>query len=128
MGDVFYGAGRGSRTPISTLARWHNSRYTIPATSWSLRAIRYQFLHMLTNPLGLGRHPGLTGLKCRPARLPIAPESVPTRPESRAISRPNHEGRSPIQNPMSHLPKPTARLGIFLAQLSNPLRLELQML
>jgi hypothetical protein len=25
------GAGRGSRTLISTLARWHNSRYTIPA-------------------------------------------------------------------------------------------------
>lgn len=28
-----FGAGRGSRTPISTLARWHNSRYTIPAQS-----------------------------------------------------------------------------------------------
>ena len=27
------GAGRGSRTPISTLARSHNSRYTIPAAS-----------------------------------------------------------------------------------------------
>ena len=31
--NAFVGAGRGSRTPISTLARWHNSRYTIPAHS-----------------------------------------------------------------------------------------------
>ncbi len=41
--DVFHfhvqrdGAGRGSRTPISSLARTHNNRYTIPARSLILR-------------------------------------------------------------------------------------------
>ena len=29
--DIFYGAGTGSRTLISSLGRIHNSRYTIPA-------------------------------------------------------------------------------------------------
>jgi hypothetical protein len=38
------GAGRGSRTPISALARQHNSRYTIPADVLLIVAIQYQIM------------------------------------------------------------------------------------
>ncbi len=42
----FCGAGRGSRTPISALARQHNSRYTIPAC-YLIVAIDYQKMKKL---------------------------------------------------------------------------------
>lgn len=49
--SVLVGAGRGSRTPISTLARWHNSRYTIPAELFPSAPRDYQGMVNSASPL-----------------------------------------------------------------------------